>query len=527
MVLYVNFLGAVGNLKKGQLGGMQVHFYDNKLKLNFIFEIGQKPDDFNNHFRFPYSAKKFRAVNVHKKLDLYPSIEELRDIFRWDQDKDKTRLIKKPPVDALIGTHFHYDHMGGIGLIRPDIPVYISKLAKMIAYNWQYLSGGTINEVVDMSAGRSLAYSKTGSRQFLKGDITKVQKDIRTFNDFEPFFIKGMEVIPIPIDHSLPGSYGFIMKTSAGNIGFSGDFRSRGLHHEKTERFLEELIKHNISHFFCEGSLLHFGHGGSEEIFPEKFADVIKDKSFAAVAYPPRDFDRITSLYKAAKITGRMLLVTPAQAVYLKSFNGVEGYPKLNWKYIGIYVPKKKKGTLDEPGYEDMIKKDYVNWENEFVNLKIWDKHEGISQRVRFEDIKKYKKKFIMCLPENYLPGELSELNLGENDIYIRSHPAPWTKELEISENTLINNLKRIGFPIKNPIDYFNPLSKVKVHQMHITGHHNDREQIHFFYQLPKHTQIIIDHAMFPEQIKKEIIRNRDVIIPFYNTPFTLENRVI
>jgi ribonuclease J len=55
--------------------------------------------------------------------------------------------------------------------------------------------------------------------------------------------VGNIEVAPCHVDHSIPGAYGFVIKTSQGNLAYTADFRVHGTKPQLTEDFVELAAK--------------------------------------------------------------------------------------------------------------------------------------------------------------------------------------------------------------------------------------------------------------------------------------------
>ncbi|MCK4588869.1 MAG: MBL fold metallo-hydrolase [Nanoarchaeota archaeon] len=531
----LTFFGGAGDYEQGELGGVQLLFDDKKGK--FFFEYGQRPDRTNMFYSFPYRAKQFEMIDIAEGLDLFASIPGL---FRHDLEyATRGNKVRELPLDGILLSHAHYDHAGGFSLVRYDMPIFMHPLAQTILYVWQYTSGRTINQFVDVISQMSRSPKRHGKEKFVSGEEAILPRDIRLFDNEETFKIGDMDVTPYLVDHSLPGSSGFIIETSEGRVAISGDFRLRGRRREDTERFLEAA--QDVDYFFMEGSLLHFNHYGTEEDVTKVVADLVEGKAFAGISYPPRDLDRLLSIYNACKKSKRMLVVPPNQAKLLQAFNGVNGYPRLNNKYIGVLLRLKGKGLGEkEDEFEDLIESGYYKWERPYLKFGRWDPekgHQSKPSRVFIEDIKNNQDQFMVWMSQADMVSLLNTIKPARNSIYIRSHPGPWTKEMEPQEDQIVSILEHFEMydgkqedhlAKKHLGDQLNLFSKERpevhrLHQVHVTGHMNKDETREAIAGLSKKTIIVPYHAMHPVQFLTDMVEGHRVFIPKVKRTYTLE----
>jgi ribonuclease J len=475
MSLKVIPYGGVGDTLFGELGGVQLLFIDEERSTKFMLDMGQRPDHTNDYYGFPYRAPRHRALAISEFLGSYPPIENL---YRHDYLERIGKKAGPLPLEGILITHEHFDHIGGLPLVRYDLPTYINERSLLQMYIWQYVSGG-INEFVDIYERSTIGRSVSGEEKILRGMESFLPRDIRRFRPEEPFKIGNLEVMAYRVDHSVPGACGFIIDTSVGKIGISGDIRYRGRRTATTERFLDKCVEEKVKYMFLEGSILHFPHSGTEADITQAVADATKYAALASISYPIRDFDRLTSLYHAAKKNKRMLTISMDQALYLKAYDGADGFPKLNWKYIGVYIPPSGNGFFGNPRYpQELAREDYKMWQRPFLDKGEWTQHDGKIQRVTIDDIKNNQDQFLMTLSGNasLMLSTFEYIRPRPGSKYIRSNPQGWTKSMEIEDEKKINVLKDFTMYDGPQPDYFESGVMHDMTQIHITGHMNTQE---------------------------------------------------
>ncbi len=534
----VTFYGGAGTIDLGELGGIQLLINDLIKKSKFMFDYGQPPDRTNTFYSFPYRMKQFEMAELAERLGLYYSMPNL---FRHDLENARKRKTRELPLDGILLSHAHYDHAGGFSLIRHDMPIFMHPYSQLLLYIWQYTSGRTINQFVDVIQQMARAPKKYGKEKYISGEEAVLPRDIRLFESQQLFQIGGMDIMPYLVDHSLLGANAFDARTSEGRVAISGDFRSRGRRPEDTRKFLTAVK--DADFFFVEGSLFHFDHYGTEEDVTDVVTELCQGKDLVAITYPPRDLDRILSLYNACVRTGRMLVIPPNQAKLLQAFNGTNGYPRLSNKYIGVLMKPKGKGRAEDEDeeFEDLIDGDYYKWERPYLKYKRWDAEEGHADRptrVYLEDIAQNQDKFMLYVGQADMISYFNAINPGPNSLYIRSHPGPWTKEMEIQEDHIITILQLFGMyrgPQKDCLaelylegrkrTLFSKGTPIvhKMHQVHMTGHHNRDETRELISELNDDMIIVPYHSMHPIDFVNDVAKGKLVFIPMARQTYTLQ----
>ena len=158
----------------------------------------------SEYFSAGIETRGVNGLGDYFEFDLMPKIKGL-----YSEDELETTNLKysKPEIDAIVLSHYHWDHMGRISFVDPEIPVYCGETTALF------------QEAYGSSGGSPLDDHKLIT--FRTGDKKKIH---------------GVEIIPIHVDHSIPGAYGFIIHTSAGPIVYTGDLRFHGQKGSMTRR---------------------------------------------------------------------------------------------------------------------------------------------------------------------------------------------------------------------------------------------------------------------------------------------------
>ncbi len=253
-VTKIVFHGGAGSDNTSELGGVQFQLD------SLLIDIGMPPDRSNALFDFPQDVRWYNAIDSLDALGLLPANLGInrRDIpVRFANTESD-----EPRVSGILETHWHLDHIGYVSYVDPRIKIFMHYLAKTGLYAWQYTSMPNKNQFVDFYAKNMILPSKQGTK-IASGEASRILRREYVFDDYETFEHEGLRITAYPVDHSLPGSCGFIIETSGGlRVAVSGDFRFRGRRPHDTERFLDAVNDCDI--FFSEFSLLHFNHYGTE-----------------------------------------------------------------------------------------------------------------------------------------------------------------------------------------------------------------------------------------------------------------------
>lgn len=470
----------------GELGGTKLLLEDNGTRL--LVDFGVNFDRFSKYFSFPRYPKKFEALKMLTELGVLPDIE---GVYRPDHLRQMGREPGNRAVDAMILSHAHLDHALYINWLRPDIDIWMDKYTKRILYVLEHTSGGWDHEFLSFSY--AFAWGDKPRQELpsrLQGSHVTLPRPIKLFEPPKPFRVGSIEIEPFYVDHSLPGSCAFIIHTSVGPIVYTGDLRLRGRRRQDTEEFVRRAKACKPAYLLCEGSLIDKKHVGSEDEVVDAICDFVEGKQLVVAAYPPRDLDRIESFYRAAKRSGRRLVLDARQAFLLDLFGGELGYPKTTWKNIGIHMPPKAGGAIDGALPQEVWDKDYFKWERRFL------KHPN---RVTAREIHDNPSDYMLYLQ---LAGmsEMVEFEPPPGSAYLRSHPEPYTEEMELGEQVLLNWLNRYHM-LQKEDGVTEKWGEHNVQQVHVTGHMSAEETAWLINQIAP-TVLVPIHTLYPQMFR-------------------------
>lgn len=187
-------------------------------------------------------------------------------------------LFDVPAFDAVFISHYHGDHIGLAYYINKRIPLYLGEASvRIVQASDAYKNTETIHPAGFLVHGKPISI----------GDIT---------------------VTPFLCDHSAFDSYMLLCEADGETVLYTGDFRSNG--RKSFDRLLHDLPQ-KIDKLICEGTTLsREGYAPvTEAELEEKAVALFKETSAPIfVLQSSANIDRIVTMYRAAKRTGRIFL---------------------------------------------------------------------------------------------------------------------------------------------------------------------------------------------------------------------------
>jgi len=319
--------------------------------------------------------------------------------------------LKKPDPGFLgiILSHPHQDHWGLVPDLRIPVSVYMGRAASNILKEAAFFGVGGFDSRVD-----------------------KFLEDRKGF-DLGPFHIT-----PYLNDHSAFDSYSVLVSAGGANVFYTGDFRAHGRKKSLFERMIHDPPQ-DVDVMLTEGTHVPAQGAAPESCMSEEdvqnalVAEFKKAPGIVLIAMSGQNIDRLVSVYKACRRTGRTLVVD----LYSASIAMATG-----------------RNTIPRPGYSD-----YRVWVPQSQRVRV--KMAKAFQRVdEIKDWRIYPENFAEIAPKAvflFRPGmarELAQANCMDNATLVWSM---WEGYLKSPYNTAIQKV----------IDHYGLTPKI----IHSSGH--------------------------------------------------------
>jgi len=237
-----------------------------------------------------------------------------------DADIDDTPLPDisgfDKPDNSLLGifiSHPHMDHYGLAEKLNSDVPILIGPAAKRII---------------------------EAAKKFIPSDI-KFSSTI-DLEHKKPIELGPFTLTPYLVDHSAYDAYAVLVEADGKRLFYSGDFRGHG----RKGKLLNQLVRNppkNVDVMLMEGSTL--GRSGDEDTYPseseleDKFCELFKSiKGMALVWCSGQNIDRLVTVYKACKRSGRQFIADMYTAHILQSIEN-PNLPQPIYDEFRVYLP--------------------------------------------------------------------------------------------------------------------------------------------------------------------------------------------
>jgi len=439
----LTFLGGVN-----EVGGNKILLEDFTYNVKIFLDFGINIKNFNEHFE---RYEEPSSVKELIKLGLLPNAEHLsiENLYtNYEASKNQEYIDLETNVDGVLITHPHKDHFFGLSFINRTIPIYTGVFTKKIISAYSKCSKFSISN----------NYKGLEWNLFRTGDILN---------------IKGLKIIPVHVDHSIPAAYGFIIKTSGGIVVYTGDFRMHGPLSAMTQDFLKEITKKDfdkIDLLICEGTHIHRGAIESESNVEKNIEQLFLENpyDFFLVKYGRLDWDRFRTFSLIAKKHGWKFIITEKDAYFYYLLNKDK-----------IYESMKNPNIIDDDHILILSQGNAKYSWQEKIRQALHKKKKG-SRFITYNEIKELERQFLFYITS--VPRDIiKKINPNLKGAFISSSIDPYTEEYIDNNRTLTRYFRQQGIPsykvhasghamphhLINFINLVNPVNLIPVHTEH------------------------------------------------------------
>lgn len=398
-----------------EIGGNKILLEDGDARIFLDFGVSfPRRSRYFEEYLPPRSANglgDFLATNL---------IPDIKGIYREDLLVHMGREPEDPEISAVVLSHAHADHANYVSFLHKDIPIYCGETCKYILDAINEQSKRSIeNEVID----------------FRRRPITPnereepIKRKFKLFRTGDHLTIDSVDIEPIHVDHSVPGSYGFIIYTSKGPIVYTGDLRMHGTNPSMTKEFIERAKEEKPLVIITEGTRIDEKRGdeSEERVYITAKEEIRNAKGLCVVDFNFKDVDRFRTFYRISRELDKFLVISFKHACFLERYHMDDKLDVPDSRDDGILLlkPKMRTGTYIDYDY---ISEPYIRSRLDYSNI------------IKAEEISRDPEDYIVVLNYWYFTT-LIDLK-PEGGIYLHSMSEPFNEEMEISFDRMMEWLR-------------------------------------------------------------------------------------
>jgi ribonuclease J len=179
------------------------------------------------------------------------------------------------------------------------------------------------------------------------------------FKSGQSFEVGPFRITPFLVDHAAYDAYALLIESEGKRLFYSGDLRIHGRKAVLVERLIENPPR-DIDVLLLEGSSL--GRLKDDQQFPTE-AEIETQllqifsatEGLALVHASAQNIDRVVSIMRACKRTGRKLIIDLYTAAILEA-TGNQNIPQSSWPDVALFVPQAQRIQIKQNAWFDLLK---------------------------------------------------------------------------------------------------------------------------------------------------------------------------
>ncbi|MBP2312932.1 MBL fold metallo-hydrolase [Azospirillum soli] len=264
------------------------------------------------------------VLDLGLPLDADAALPDLLPPVAGCRDADASLL-------GVVVSHPHQDHYG---------------LARRLPASTPLVLGAAAERIIAAAA------------PFVPGGV--VLRAARHLRDGVPLEIGPFRVTPYLVDHSAYDAYALLVEAGGRRLFYSGDLRAHGRKAALFERLLARAPR-GVDALLLEGSSI--GRRPAEDRVPTE-ADL--ETALAALAQATsgpvlvgasaQNIDRVVTVFRAARRTGRLLVIDLYAAAILAA-TGNPNIPQSHWDGVRLFVPAWQRRAIKRQRLFDLLER--------------------------------------------------------------------------------------------------------------------------------------------------------------------------
>lgn len=464
----------------GEIGGNKILLYGHEGAVFLDFGLNLKK---KREYMVGYGFERINTIlRNYLRVGILP---RLSGVYRDDLASEQKILeaARELSIDCCIISHGHLDHYGSVAFLKKDIPIAVSRSMKaLIEYSIETSGRTGIDREVFIYKDRRVEELRKKDKAY-EVILGEAGRALTIFEEKKKIRGAPFNILPLPVDHSIPATFGFKVDTENGVVAYTSDIRIHGVVSKYTEEFIQNVEDADL--LLIEGTRINDSTTKSEEDVRSQVVreTLKKDGKLVSALVSPLDVDRVRTLMEAAEECKRIPVLSPRIYHLIKTLQEVESKIKLpRIEHARIYFEKR---SIIDNGY--FLESAYFRgWLK-----RLYEKLLDTDKLIKSEEISKHQGEYFLIFNSSQCILELAEIQPLPGSLFIESTSEPHDEEQEIEWEK-----------VENWID----LLRLDSRWIHASGHAN-REDLITIIKEVKPRRVVPIHTENPREFKKLLER--------------------